>query len=75
MVRLIQTIYEKELQYTHWTTNQRRNNYRNRMEKKQKKKKQQDFLCALRPKAINQITQSEYRTEPDKIEIDKLIKL
>ena len=36
---------------------------------------QQDFLWALRTKARHQITRSEYRTDPDNIKIDKLIKL
>ena len=39
------------------------------------KKVQQDFLSALEPEATHQITRSEYRTQPDKIKTDKLIKL
>ena len=36
---------------------------------------QQDFLWALGTEAKHQITKSEYRTESDKINIYKLIKL
>ena len=38
------------------------------------KKIQQDFLWALGPEATHQITKSDYRTDPDNIRIDKLIK-
>ena len=38
-------------------------------------KTQQNFLCSLRLEATHQIPLSKYQTEPDKIEIDKLIKL
>ena len=36
---------------------------------------QQDFPWALEPEATHQIRRSEYRIEPDKFKIDKLIKL
>ena len=35
---------------------------------------QQDFLWALGPEETHQITRSEYRTDPDNIKIEKLIK-
>ena len=39
------------------------------------KKIQQDLLWTLGPEATYLITQSEYRTQPDKIELDNLFKL
>ena len=36
---------------------------------------QQEVLWALAPKATHQKTRSKYRTQPDKIKIDKIIKL
>ena len=41
----------------------------------QEEKIQQGFLSALRPEATQQITRIEYRTEPDKNKIVKLLKL
>ena len=38
------------------------------------KKIEQDVLWALGPEATHQITRSEYQTEPNKIEIDKIMK-
>ena len=36
---------------------------------------QQDFLWAVRPGTTRQITKSEHRIVPDKIKVDKLLKL
>ena len=35
---------------------------------------QEDFIWGVGPEAIYQITRAEYKTEPDTIPIDKLIK-
>ena len=64
----------KKRRYRHWTANQRRNTERNRKGGK-RKKIQQDFLWALGPEAAHQTAQSEHQIKPDKIKIDKLIKL
>ena len=49
-------------------------NYRNRMEYKRRKDTTR-FFWALGHESTNEITPFKYRTEPDKIKIDKLIKL
>ena len=53
---------------------QGRNNDRNRMEHL-RRNDTKDFLWTLGPDATHQITQSEHRTDLDKIKIEKLIKL
>ena len=73
MLVTIQTIHKKK-QSRHQTTNQRTNNHRNRLENK-RKKLQKDFLRALVPEATHQTTPFEYRTEPDRIKIDKIFAL
>ena len=70
MIRTIKTKYKKETQNRYWTTNQRRNNYRNRMEYK-RKKTQKDLLWTMVPEATHPKTISEHRTERDKLKTIK----
>ena len=59
----------------HQTTYVKLYNINHRQETAKEEKIQQDFLWALGPEATHQITQSENRTEPDNIKLEKLIKL